>query len=246
MAMRILSFFLGILVLAVCIAVPLPALDANAPFSSHMLRHTSLMLLAAPLLALAIPSAGFANRRLHNFSRLTARMPLAAWLTGVAVMWLWHVPGLYNATSAQTGDLVLCAPLGPALSEHLASVTVLTRAGFVADRLIPLLHDLSLLIAGFLFWWPVITPCRQFRLPALRAVAYLASACICCSLLGLLITFAQPGIYRGIGLADQQTGGMIMWVPCCIVYLTASMGLLIEWLSKNETDTSISIQKTHA
>lgn len=244
--MRILSFLLGILVLAVCLAVPLPALDSNLPFSSHMLRHTSLLLLAAPLLALAIPPSGIAEKSITTFSRLTVRLPFAAWLTGIAVMWMWHVPGWYDSGTAPDGGVIACAPLAPALFTHLSSVASLSRPWTFAETIIPLLHDGSLLLAGFIFWWPVITPSRLFRLPPLRAVAYLASACICCSLLGLLITFARAGVYRGVSLNDQQTGGMIMWIPCCLVYLTASMGLLIEWLSKKEPDTSISIQNTKA
>lgn len=239
--MRVLFFILGIFILAASMAVPLPALDANAPFSSHMLRHTSLLLLVAPLLIMAIPPAGIADRRLTGLSRMTARIPFAAWLTGILVMWAWHVPGWYNSTVH--ADIVSCAPLGPTLSSHL--VANAGGAGIVADRVLALLQDGSLLIGGFIFWWPVITPCRSLRLPTLRAVVYLASACICCSLLGLLITFARPGIYQGVALTDQQIGGMIMWVPCCFVYLTASMGLLIEWLSGKDADTPISISKKY-
>lgn len=237
--MRTLSFLFGILLLAACIAAPLPALDANAPFSSHMLRHTSLLLLVAPLLIMAIPAGKFERKQLTGLSRLTARVPFAAWLTGILVMWIWHVPAWYDGVTDAHANIVLCAPLGPVLSAHVFSTTA--GQGILAERIFPLLHDLSLLLAGFIFWWPVITPCRSFRLPPLRAVAYLASACIGCSLLGLLITFARPGAYRGVSLTDQQIGGMIMWVPCCLVYLTASMGLLIEWLSKKEADTPISI-----
>lgn len=236
--MRTLSFFLGILVLLACLAAPLPALDYNAPFSSHMLRHTALLLLAGPLLAMAIPQTGFAGKRLRGFSRLTGRLPFLAWLAGMLMMWVWHVPAWYNATAGQPGDVISCAPLGPA---HLDTAAALSGSLILGERVLPLLHDLSLLIAGFIFCWPVITPYRTFRLPPLRAVLYLATACTCCSLLGLLITFAPPGTYRGIGLTDQQSGGLIMWVPCCLVYLTASMGLLIQWLSKKESVTPVSI-----
>ncbi|HWB93615.1 MAG TPA: cytochrome c oxidase assembly protein [Puia sp.] len=227
--MRKLSFFLGILLLAACLAAPLPALDHNTPFTAHMVRHTALLLLAAPLLAMAIPPENVAARGLMALSRLTARIPVIAWLAGILMMWLWHVPAWYNATNGPAADIVSCAPLA------------LSHSAPFADRITPLLHDLSLLIGGFLFCWPVITPYPSLRLPALRAVLYLATACVCCSLLGLLITFAPPGTYRGIAITDQQAGGLIMWVPCCFVYLTASMALLIRWLSKKEVLTPVSI-----
>ena len=33
---------------------------------------------------------------------------------------------------------------------------------------------------------------------------------------------------------DQQAAGLIMWVPCCLIYLTASMAILITWFDKKE------------
>ena len=235
--MRTLSFLLGVLILSACLAAPLPALDYNAPFSSHMLRHTALLLLAGPLLALAISPTNFAGKKLLGLSRLVSRLPLIAWLIGMLMMWLWHVPSWYNSTAGQATEVVSCSPLGPGYRGAAAALS----GSWISARAIPLLHGLSLVIAGFVFCWPVITPHRRFRLPPLRAVLYLATACTCCSLLGLLITFAPAGTYRGIGLTDQQSGGLIMWVPCCLLYLTASMALLIHWLSKKEAVTSISI-----
>jgi cytochrome c oxidase assembly factor CtaG len=80
----------------------------------------------------------------------------------------------------------------------------------------------------------VITPYAEYRLSPPKAVLYLSGACVFCSLLGLLITFAPAGTYRQVTAADQQTGGLIMWVPCCFVYLSASMYLLIRWFSLKE------------
>jgi cytochrome c oxidase assembly factor CtaG len=38
---------------------------------------------------------------------------------------------------------------------------------------------------------------------------------------------------------DQQIAGLIMWVPCCLIYLTASMILLIKWFDENEPGKAI-------
>ncbi|HEV2352766.1 MAG TPA: cytochrome c oxidase assembly protein [Puia sp.] len=243
--MRKLSFVLGVLVLVICVAVPLPRFDSGMPFSAHMVRHTALLLLAAPMLAMAIPAGKFATDRLAALSRITAQFPFVAWLTGILVMWAWHVPALYNATAGVGTGILACAPLSPTLlphgsAAHPAAVAALSIP-WMSARAIPLLHDLSMLLAGFLFCWPVVTPFRAMRLPVLRGVLYLATACVCCSLLGLLITFAPQGTYHGVGPEDQQTGGMIMWIPCCFVYLTASMVLLIRWLSGKEPATQVSI-----
>jgi putative membrane protein len=84
------------------------------------------------------------------------------------------------------------------------------------------------------------------------AVLYLFSACVACSILGILITFspvsvcpiyAQQAADRlGIlnlvqsswGITsdkDQQIGGLLMWVPMCLVYLTAIVAQLARWFA---------------
>src|SRR6185437_72176 len=116
------------------------------------------------------------------------------------------------------------------------------------------LQWLSLLFAGIIFCWPVINPSPEHRIPPLSAVLYLSTACVFCTILGLMITFAPLGIYSHYinptdsngflnlirnqwkispGM-DQQAAGLIMWVPCCFIYLTASMIILIHWFDSKE------------
>ncbi len=58
-----------------------------------------------------------------------------------------------------------------------------------------ILQHLSFLITGTIFWWPILGPIENKRLPALAAIAYLFSACLCCSLLGAFLTFGPVGLY---------------------------------------------------
>ena len=78
---------------------------------------------------------------------------------------------------------------------------------------------------------------------------YLFGAAVASSLLGILLTFAAPGLYpaylhpadargllplirEGWGLsaaADQQLGGLIMWVPGGLVYLAAIIATFARW-----------------
>ena len=95
--MRLLSFILGMLIILACVAAPLPVLDRDNPFSAHMMRHTTLLLIAAPLLALAIAPDNAAKDRLTALSRFLGRYPFWAWITGIAIMWCWHLPAVYNA-----------------------------------------------------------------------------------------------------------------------------------------------------
>lgn len=209
---RSLFFITGISLLLICLLAPAPAMLADELFSVHMIRHTVLLLVAAPLIAMAIPAKNILQRPLTGLSRVTSRLPFCAWIIGVGLMWIWHIPSLYNAMPM--------SGMGHGLTP-------------VADRM-PAMHVFSLLAGGFLFCWPVITPYGEYRLPPLKAVLYLSGACVFCSLLGLLITFAPAGTYRQVTPTDQQTGGLIMWVPCCFIYLSASMYLLIRWFSQQE------------
>jgi cytochrome c oxidase assembly factor CtaG len=252
-APRHIAAFCGLLILVACIAVPFPALDYDTPFTGHMVRHVGLLLLAAPLLAMAIPSDNPMRKTLTNLSRLTARRPMIAWVAGVSMMWFWHLPVLYNAPANAAG-ILSCSPFllhpihaAAAIPIHATSAalpaptaaaplsaSITLSLPTTLTSLIPVIRDASLLVAGFLFYWPLVTPYPSFRLPALQAILYLAFACITCSLAGLLITYAPHGMYRGVSVHDQQSGGLIMWVPCCFLYLSASMWLLIRWLSQKE------------
>jgi cytochrome c oxidase assembly factor CtaG len=198
----------------ICLLAPAPAMLADDPFCVHMIRHTILLLVAAPLIAMAIPAKNSLQKALVGLSRLTFRLTFPAWMIGVGLMWVWHIPALYNAMSM------------PGMGHSLMPMPMLDRMS--------LIHAFSMLAGGFLFCWPVITPYAEYRLPPLKAVLYLSGACVFCSLLGLLITFAPAGTYRQVTPADQQDGGLIMWVPCCFIYLSASMYLLIRWFSQKE------------
>ena len=145
-------------------------------------------------------------------------------------MWFWHIPSIFNSLFEmhKMEGIHLMSPL-------------------------MYLHFVSLLFAGIVFSWPIINPYKTFRLPALAGVLYLSTACVFCSLLGLIITFSSIGTYTPYlnitdhfgflplirnswkisAQADQQMAGLIMWVPGCFIYLSASMFLLIKWFGSD-------------
>jgi putative membrane protein len=196
-------------VLAICLANPFPLMDHAFPFSAHMIGHTAMQLIVAPLLALAIPAQNPFKKALMALSGIGARYPVLTWFAGVGIMWVWHLPALYNAM--------------PMMG--------MSHQSTVLPTILLVIHSVSLLIGGFIFCWPLVTPYKECRLTPLAAVLYLGTACVFCSLLGLLIAFAPPAIYHHTTPADRQTGGLIMWVPCCFLYLAVCMYLLINWLS---------------
>jgi putative membrane protein len=254
-----LSFLAGILVLALALLSPLHTLGERYLFSAHMLQHLLLLQAVPPLLLLGLPEGGAARSNYEakkrrgeeaiglassplrlvsssppRFGRTSLSgsasagrafvgaaeqvlgRPSIAWLLGIGTMWLWHVPGLYNATLLHQDVHIF---------EHLT---------FLATALI--------------FWWPLIGPTSR-RLAPLGATLYLFAAMAASSVLGIILTFVPPGLYpayvqpidelgllpllrQGWGLtpaADQQLGGLLMWVPGNLAYLGALIAMLARW-----------------
>lgn len=230
----IVPFSVAFILLMICFFSPLSILSSYYLFSAHMTVHVLLLLLAGPLLMLSICS-GNTKAFLSSFFRFFARNPLWCWVIGVGMMWWWHVPVIFNHT----------------MQMHSSGINWMS-----------FIESSSLILAGMLFSLPVLSPQKEERIPALSGVVYLFTACIGCSLLGLLITFAPTTLYHhylamhdmyGLNTVittqwhltksiDQQIAGLIMWVPCCFVYVIACMYLLMKWFSEKETVQALPIQ----
>ncbi|MGE5446266.1 MAG: cytochrome c oxidase assembly protein [Ignavibacteriales bacterium] len=225
---RALFFVSGIILLFLALSSPLNELGHVYLFSAHMVQHVLLLLVVPFLLLLGIPSevvkrvlvwppAGSAGGALG--------WPLLGWFFGVGAMWIWHIPALYN------------------LALH--------------NEAIHMVEQLSLIVMGIIFWWPVNAPSPDMRLSPLISIPYLFSACVACTILGIIITFSSVGLYPtylhpndalgilsfirdGWGISpriDQQIGGLLMWVPCCILYTFVIMLTLARWYSEPGEDT---------
>jgi cytochrome c oxidase assembly factor CtaG len=193
---------------------PVSALADGYLFSAHMVQHILLVLIVPAFLLLSLPRSFSLPR---PFIALTH--PLISWMAGVGAMWLWHMPALCNAATTSSAVSVI--------------------------------QTTSLLLMGGAFWWQVFAPRDAQRLSPAAGIAYLFTACTACSVLGIILTFApvsicpvyqQPvdrlGILSSIrgqwGLTserDQQIGGLLMWVPMCLIYLTAILAQLARWHS---------------
>ena len=197
-------------VLVLSLASPIAVLARDYLFCAHMLQHLLLVLIVPPLALLSLPG----TESNAGSSRPVARLALWQWGLGVGAMWLWHAPTLCNAASRS-------------LPVH----------GF---------QLLSLLAMGTAFWWPIFGPHAQRRLAPLGAMVYLFTACVACTVLGVFVTFSPVAVCSvyvhpvdrlgalsllrdGWGLApkaDQEIGGLLMWVPACIVYAVAILAML--------------------
>ncbi|MBS1501179.1 MAG: cytochrome c oxidase assembly protein [Bacteroidetes bacterium] len=205
---------------------PLHYLGMHYYFSAYMVCHVTVLLVCGPLLVMAVPNRPslFVAGRFKRLSAYLASRPWLTWFAAVGTMWFWHIPLIFDhsMTAMQNGfSIVTC------------------------------LHPVSMLAGGFLFSWPLFGPPGTRRLHPLSGVLYLFTACVSCSLLGLLITFAPAGTYHHyIQMAgmpgrpwnispqdDQQAAGLIMWVPCCFLYLGGCIYLLLHWFSAKPVST---------
>ncbi|MEP6751104.1 MAG: cytochrome c oxidase assembly protein [Bacteroidota bacterium] len=223
-------FVSGMLLVIICTSLPMSFPGSHYVLSTHMLAHTLLLLVAAPLLVLGWQLKTGVPNILLNISQKTHRFPLVCWLSGVLTMWVWHIPALYNL-----------------MANQMTMNDTVINTGWLSY-----LHLISMLLAGIFFCLPIITPLKRFRIAAPNALIYLSSACVFCSILGLLITFAPVNLYTGYmndmtrsmagmgndwkvwAKTDQEVAGLIMWVPCCFIYLAASMVILVKWLAEKK------------
>jgi cytochrome c oxidase assembly factor CtaG len=228
-AFRNACFWVAVLMAVLCFCSPLYLLSSHYLFSAHMVVHVLLLMAVGPMLLLSLSERG---KNFSAFFLFLKKHPVLGWLTGLGAMWFWHVPLIFNTAMGE-----------------------MHRQGF---SFLAVLESCSLIMAGILFAAPVLHPNKEYRMDALSGVVYLFTACIGCSLLGLLITFAPAGTYHHflshhdpIGLnkiilragitqaTDQQAAGLIMWVPCCLLYVSVAMYLLVQWFGQKEVVSSI-------
>jgi len=211
----------GCLALFVALISPLHAWG-RVLFSAHMSQHEVLMLVAAPLLVLGRPLVVFLwafpvawSRRIGSIGKLSwfsrtwhfLTIPFVAWLLHAIVLWIWHVPVLFEAVL------------------HTEWVHMLQHISFLLTALLfwwALIHGpQGALGYGAAALYLFTTSVHSGALGALLTVA------------GAVWYPSYVGLTSSWGLTpleDQQLGGLIMWIPAGLVYVIAGLVLLAGWL----------------
>ena len=222
-ARRTAYFLSGIGALALALLSPVEAYD-TVLFSVHVAQHMLLTMVAAPLLALGAPitlalrvAKGPTRRRmvrvLHSPPLRVVGNPLVAWVLFTLTLYGLYFSPLFDLTLRQ-----------------------------------PLVHDLvhlHFIAVGLLFWWPLVglDPSR-WRLPHIARLLFVFLMVPFHAFLGVAIMNsgrvlapALESFQRSWGptpLADQQTGGAILWGAGDLIALAAVLGILISWASYEE------------
>ena len=218
---RAIAFTSGVAVALVAVVSPVHAV-AEETFSGHMIQHLVLMFVAAPLIvagrpglvmALALPPGvrrwGWSVARTQGGSAVlrTLRRPIAIFVAYAAALWMWHLPGLYDAAvrHAPVHALEHACFLGVAMAFWAAVVRTGPR------RRLAHAPAMGLVLATMLqsTWLSAILTFGNvdYRLYVQRAPTW--------------------GINAGL---DQQLAGTLMWVPSELVYFGVFAVLFVRWL----------------
>lgn len=195
---------------------PVGALAAGYLASVHMVQFLLVALVAPPLLLLAIPDPAWA--------RLAGR------------------PAVVGALERLTRPIVAVV-----VFNALVWLTHWPRMvdGLMAHQAGSFLIDMLWILAGFVFWWPVVAkaPARAaFGYP--RKVAYLILATVANTGVFIYLTFSHLPVYATYELAppipwitareDQQAAGLLMKMGGGLVLWTAIGILFARWYQAEE------------
>lgn len=214
------AFYVGVISAAVALLSPVDAYSDVLGWV-HMVQHTLLMMVAAPLMVFgspgyvclwAVPQGAWRGAWRHRnlLSRALKSMrvarPLAIWATYALAIWILHLPALYEAALANE-----------------------------------FLHDIQHLIfffTSFVFWRVTFDPYFGRRLNPGAGILYLFVASMHAMILGALMALSPRVWYAayektaphfGISaLEDQQIAGYIMWMPAGITFVVVAAMLLVQ------------------
>ena len=225
---RVGSFLFGLLLLWIAMASPLAALD-HEMLTAHMVQHLLLMTLAPPLILLGMPRKLLLHGPMQRFSTIGRALrsePMQQFVSVVthpALCWL-----------AAAGALVVW---------HIPSVFTYGLRSQTWHGI----EQASFLLAGLLFWWPVVWPSTgTAKWSEWSILLYLFLATLPCDILSGFLVFCDRVVYpvflsspRSFGLSaleDQQCAGALMWTCVTLVYLIAATVCAVRLLRPHRSD----------
>jgi cytochrome c oxidase assembly factor CtaG len=214
-----LVFGLGLFALFIALVSPLDALGEDYLFSAHMVQHILLGDLAPLLILLGLSRVIMrpATRRLTAAERALGRLanPLTGIFLWLGLIYLWHVPALYDAALAS-------APLHAL--EHVSFFV----AGFALWW--PLIQPVPMRrrMTGM---WPF-----AYIAGAKIGLAGLGLFLVWSSSVAYVYYLTVPRIWGLSAIEDQNVGGAIMMVEQSAVLAVAFAVLFIRMLIQSEEE----------
>ena len=225
---RSVAFGLGMAAIAFALLSGIDRYDTTL-FWVHMIQHILLLLVAAPLIALAAPVtlvlrlASPQTRRewilpvLHSRVVRVLGHPVVAWLMFATMMWVTHFSPLFDAALEDT-----------------------------------LVHDLEhavFLGSAVLFWWPAVAlDPAPWRMPHPVRALYVFLQMPQNTFLAVVILNASAPLYHHYAtlqrtwgptpLEDQQLAAGIMWIAGDVIFIVAVLAIVWGWMRAEARDTN--------
>jgi len=229
---RLAAFMGGLLSVWAGLASPLATLDHRS-LTIHMIKHLLLMTVAAPLVLTGAPVFPLVCGLPKLFINAPSRNLPARWLEHClmhpAMCWL-------AGTVAVIGwHLPVAFQLG------------------MRSRGVHGLENVCFLIAGLLFWWPVVQSSPSAtRSPRLSMALYLFLATLPCDILSAFLVFcnrlvypfylSKPQMFGLSPLEDQECAGALMWVWVTFAYLIPAVVITMQVLSPSHMQSEEATQ----
>jgi len=220
--LKAVSFGGAVLVLVGALTGPIHDLSDYYLFSAHMVQHMLLVFAMPPLLLYGTPGwmlrPLLRGEKLRRLGRALTR-PAGAFATFNVILVAWHLPPLYNL----------------AMEQHP----------------IHILGHLAMMVASVILWWPVLSPLDELpRAPYPIQMLYLFVVGLPMVMVAVFISMADDLLYSFYASAprvwppltpraDQHLGGLIMWIPGGMVFLTAISVVFFRWQSAGGDDLAV-------
>lgn len=210
-------FLAGQVLLLIALGPPIDDWSHYFFSSAHMLQHLLLMFAVVPCWIKGTPPWIFRPIIKKPWGKfLLTKVPraLPGFVLASMIIVLWHWPPFYNLT--------------------------------LENQLVHFLQHMFFLVTGFLFFWPIMSTVPESPpLSPLMKCVYLFAQTLPSGLVGSTIVYAAPGLYPhyadsnqrpwGISIAaDQQMGGLIMWVGMNVVFLMMITVIFLRYASAEE------------
>jgi putative membrane protein len=227
---RLAAFMSGLVSVWTAVGSPLATLDHQS-LTIHMVKHLLLMTVAAPLLLAGAPVFPLVCGLPKLF--IKSHLPLAS----LPARWLER---------SLTHHPALCWLAGTAavIGWHLPVAFQLGMRSHLAHNL----EDVCFLMAGLLFWWPIVQSSPSAtRSPRWSIALYLFLATLPCDILSAFLVFCNrlvypfylstPPLFGMVPLQDQECAGALMWVWVTFAYLIPAVAVTVQILSPWNTQS---------
>jgi putative membrane protein len=219
------AFISGLVSIWVAVGSPLASMDHEL-LSIHMVQDLILMAVAPALILLGMPVPALLRGLPQDFVQ--------------AIVCSLQRSASVRRITTSTGHPMFCWFAGTVtvIAWHLPSLFALGLHSASWHEA----ESASFLVAGFLFWWPVIQPWpSSSRSPGWSVPLYLFLATLPCDALSAFLTFCGRVVYPAYSsatppfpisaLQDQEWAGVLMWVSITFIYMVPALVLTVRLLS---------------